>query len=83
MDDGSLILTRFGGKSRMHDILAELEERALLLQRQIAAVEKDYEEGVAVSERELRAKLLTLALGMLVEEYRNFLADFLNSESMR
>jgi hypothetical protein len=76
-------MLRFWRKIRMHDILAELEERALLLQRQIAAVEKDYEEGVAVSERELKAKLLRLALGMLVEEYRNFLADFLNSESMR
>ena len=67
----------------MRDILADLEERAAFLQRQIALAGEDYERAVSGLQRELKAKISALGVAMLVEEYRGFLADFLDSERIR
>jgi hypothetical protein len=67
----------------MRDILGDLEERAALLQRQIAAAGDDYDRAVGRLQCELKARLSALSVAMLAEEYRGFLADFLDSERMR
>ncbi len=69
--------------SDMRDILGDLEERAALLQSEIAAAGADYDQAVSRLESELKAKLSALGVAMLVEEYRGFLADFLDSERIR
>ena len=61
----------------------DLEERAAFLQREIAAAGDDYDKAVNRLQCELKARLSALSVAMLAEEYRGFLADFLDSERMR
>jgi hypothetical protein len=67
----------------MRDILVDLEERAALLQREIAAAGTDYDLAVNRLHCELKARLSAVSVALLVEEYRGFLADFLDSDRIR
>ena len=67
----------------MRDILGDLEERVAFLQGQIAAAGDDYDQAVNRLQGELKARISALGVAMLVEEYRGFLTDFLDSERIR
>jgi hypothetical protein len=57
----------------MRDIRGDLQERAILIEKQIAAAGIDFERTVEQLQRKLKAELAALAVAMLVEHYRTAL----------
>jgi len=57
----------------MRDIRGDLQERAILIEKQIAAAGIDFERTVEQLQRKLKAELAALGVAMLVEHYRTAL----------
>jgi len=57
----------------MRDIRGDLQERASLIEKQIAAAGVDFERTVEQLQRKLKAELAALGVAMLVEHYRTAL----------
>jgi hypothetical protein len=57
----------------MRDIRGDLQERAILIEKQIAAAGIDFERTVEQLQRKLKAELAALGVAMLVENYRTAL----------
>ena len=64
----------------MRDIRADLQERADLIEKQIAAANNDFEKTVEQLQRRLKAELGALSVAMLAEHYGTFLKDTLRSD---
>lgn len=67
----------------MRDIRGDLEERASLIEKQIAAVGNDFEKAVEQLQSKLKTELAALAVAMLAEHYRTFLMDTLRGDGWR
>jgi hypothetical protein len=67
----------------MRDIRDDLLERARFLEREMTIAEEDYYRAVALAQTALRAKLAALSTRLLADNYRAFLADFLESDQIR
>ena len=57
----------------MRDIRGDLQERAILIEKQITAASIDFERTVEQLQRKLKAELAALGVAMLVEHYRTAL----------
>jgi hypothetical protein len=57
----------------MRDIRGDLQERAILIEKQITAAGIDFERTVEQLQRKLKAELAALGVAMLVEHYRTAL----------
>ena len=67
----------------MRDIRSDLEERVSLIQAQIAAAGVDFDNAVEQLKQKLRADIASLGVALLAEQYRNYLADTLQSDGQR
>jgi hypothetical protein len=63
----------------MRDIRADLQERAHLIESQIAAANDDFDKAVEQLQRRFKAELGAVSVVMLAEHYRTFLKDTLQS----
>jgi hypothetical protein len=61
----------------MRDIRDDLQERASLIEQEIAAAGIDFEKAVEQLQGKLRAELAALGVAMLAEHYKSFLIDSL------
>ena len=57
----------------MRDIRGDLQERAILIEKQIAAASIDFERTVEQLQLKFKAELAALGVAMLVEHYRTAL----------
>jgi hypothetical protein len=62
----------------MRDIRGDLQERASLLEQEIAAAGIDFDKAVEQLQGKLRAELAALGVAMLAEHYKSFLMDSLS-----
>jgi len=67
----------------MRDIRSDLEERVSLIEAQIAAAGVDFDNAVEQLKQKLRADIASLGVALLAEQYRNYLADTLQSDGQR
>jgi hypothetical protein len=65
----------------MRDIRADLQERADLIEKQIAAANEDFEKSVKQLQSSFKAELGALSVVMMAEHYKTFLEDALRSQS--
>jgi hypothetical protein len=65
----------------MRDIRPDLQERADLIEKQIAAANSDFEKTVEQLQQKLKAELGALSVAMLAEHYGTFLKDALHSDA--
>ncbi len=61
----------------MRDIRDDLQERASLIEQQIAAAGVDFDKAVEALQGKLTAELAALGVAMLAEHYKSFLMDSL------
>jgi predicted RNase H-like nuclease (RuvC/YqgF family) len=59
----------------MRDIRGDLQERASLIEQEIAAAGIDFENAVEQLKGRLRAELAALSVAMLAEHYKSYLMD--------
>jgi hypothetical protein len=64
----------------MRDIRDDLQERASLIEQEIAAAGIDFENAVEQLQGKLRAELAALGVAMLAEHYKSFLIDSLGGD---
>ena len=64
----------------MRDIRDDLQERASLIEQEIAAASIDFEKAVEQLQGKLRAELAALGVAMLAEHYKSFLIDSLGGD---
>jgi hypothetical protein len=64
----------------MRDIRDDLQERAFLIEQEIAAAGIDFEKAVEQLQGKLRAELAALGVAMLAEHYKSFLIDSLGGD---
>ena len=64
----------------MRDIRDDLQERASLIEQEIAAAGLDFEKAVEQLQGKLRAELAALGVAMLAEHYKSFLIDSLGGD---
>ena len=64
----------------MRDIRDDLQERASLIEQEIAAAGTDFEKAVEQLQGRLRAELAALGVAMLAEHYKSFLIDSLGGD---
>lgn len=64
----------------MRDIRDDLQERASLIEQEIAAAGNDFEKAVEQLQGKLRAELAALGVAMLAEHYKSFLIDSLGGD---
>ena len=64
----------------MRDIRDDLQERASLIEQEIAAAGIDFEKAVEQLQGRLRAELAALGVAMLAEHYKSFLIDSLGGD---
>jgi hypothetical protein len=64
----------------MRDIRDDLQERASLIEQEIAAAGIDFEKAVEQLQCKLRAELAALGVAMLAEHYKSFLIDSLGGD---
>ena len=64
----------------MRDIRDDLQERASLIEQEIAAAGTDFEKAVEQLQGKLRAELAALGVAMLAEHYKSFLIDSLGGD---
>jgi predicted RNase H-like nuclease (RuvC/YqgF family) len=64
----------------MRDIRGDLQERASLIEQEIAAAGIDFENAVEQLQGKLRAELAALCVAMLAEHYKSFLIDSLGGD---
>ncbi|HEY6656406.1 MAG TPA: hypothetical protein VI038_06185 [Methyloceanibacter sp.] len=64
----------------MRDIRGDLQERASLIERQIAAAGIDFDKAVEQLQSKLKAELAALGVAMLAEHYKSFLMDSLGGD---
>jgi predicted RNase H-like nuclease (RuvC/YqgF family) len=64
----------------MRDIRDDLQERASLIEQEIAAAGIDFERAVEQLQGKLRAELAALGVAMLAEHYKSFLIDSLGGD---
>jgi predicted RNase H-like nuclease (RuvC/YqgF family) len=64
----------------MRDIRGDLQERASLIEQEIAAAGIDFERAVEQLQGKLRAELAALGVAMLAEHYKSFLMDSLGGD---
>jgi predicted RNase H-like nuclease (RuvC/YqgF family) len=64
----------------MRDIRGDLQERASLIEQEIAAAGIDFEKAVEQLQGKLRAELAALGVAMLAEHYKSFLIDSLGGD---
>jgi F0F1-type ATP synthase membrane subunit b/b' len=64
----------------MRDIRGDLEERAVLIEQQIAAAGTDFEQSVEQLKNKLRAQLAALSVAMLAEHYKSFLMNAIGDD---
>ena len=64
----------------MRDIRDDLQERASLIEQQIAAAGVDFDKAVEQLQGKLKAELAALGLAMLAEHYKSFLMDSLGGD---
>jgi predicted RNase H-like nuclease (RuvC/YqgF family) len=68
------------GATVMRDIRGDLQERASLIERQIAAAGIDFDKAVEQLQGKLKAELAALGVAMLAEHYKSFLMDSLGGD---
>jgi predicted RNase H-like nuclease (RuvC/YqgF family) len=64
----------------MRDIRGDLQERASLIEQQIAAAGLDFDKAVEQLQGKLKAELAALGVAMLAEHYKSYLMDSLGSD---
>ena len=64
----------------MRDIRGDLQERASLIEQEIAAAGIDFEKAVEQLQGKLKAELAALGVAMLAEHYKSFLIDSLGGD---
>ena len=64
----------------MRDIRDDLQERASLIEQEIAAAGIDFEKSVEQLQGKLKAELAALGVAMLAEHYKSFLIDSLGGD---
>lgn len=64
----------------MRDIRGDLQERASLIEQQIAAAGIDFDKAVEQLQGKLKAELAALGVAMLAEHYKSFLMDSLGGD---
>ena len=64
----------------MRDIRGDLQERASLIEQEIAAAGIDFDKAVEQLQGKLKAELAALGVAMLAEHYKSFLIDSLGGE---
>ena len=64
----------------MRDIRGDLQERAMLIEKEIAAAGDDFDRTVEQLQRELKARIAALGVAMLAEHYRTALSLSLDGE---
>jgi predicted RNase H-like nuclease (RuvC/YqgF family) len=64
----------------MRDIRDDLQERASLIEQQIAAAGIDFDKAVEQLQGKLKAELAALGVAMLAEHYKSFLMDSLGGD---
>ncbi|HET7851587.1 MAG TPA: hypothetical protein VFK91_02420 [Methyloceanibacter sp.] len=64
----------------MRDIRDDLQERASLIEQEIAAAGIDFDKAVEQLQGKLKAELAALGVAMLAEHYKSFLIDSLGGE---
>lgn len=64
----------------MRDIRDDLQERASLIEQEIAAAGIDFEKAVEQLQGKLKAQLAALGVAMLAEHYKSFLIDSLGGD---
>jgi len=64
----------------MRDIRDDLQERASLIEQEIAAAGIDFEKAVEQLQGKLKAELAALGVAMLAEHYKSFLIDSLGGD---
>ena len=64
----------------MRDIRDDLQERASLIEQEIAAAGIDFERAVEQLQGKLRAELAALGVAMLAEHYKSYLIDSLGGD---
>ena len=70
----------WGWGTVMRDIRGDLQERAFLIEQQIASAGADFEKAVEELQGKLKAKLAALGVAMLAEHYKSFLIDSLGDD---
>lgn len=68
------------GATVMRDIRDDLQERASLIEQQIAAAGIDFDKAVEQLQGKLKAELAALGVAMLAEHYKSFLMDSLGGD---
>jgi predicted RNase H-like nuclease (RuvC/YqgF family) len=68
------------GATVMRDIRGDLQERASLIEQQIAAAGIDFDKAVEQLQGKLKAELAALGVAMLAEHYKSFLMDSLGGD---
>ena len=68
------------GATVMRDIRSDLQERASLIEQQIAAAGIDFDKAVEQLQGKLKAELAALGVAMLAEHYKSFLIDSLGGD---
>jgi hypothetical protein len=64
----------------MRDIRDDLQERASLIEQEIAAAGIDFEKAVEQLQGKLKAELAALGVAMLAEHYKSFLIESLGGD---
>ena len=64
----------------MRDIREDLQERAVLIEQEIAAAGTDFEQAVEQLKNRLRAQIAALGVAMLAEHYKSFLFDAIGGD---
>jgi hypothetical protein len=64
----------------MRDIRDDLQERASLIEQEIAAAGIDFEKAVEQLQGKLKAELAALGVAMLAEHYKSYLMDSLGGD---
>ena len=64
----------------MRDIRDDLQERASLIEQEIAAAGIDFDKAVEQLQGKLKAELAALGVAMLAEHYKSFLIDSLGGD---
>jgi predicted RNase H-like nuclease (RuvC/YqgF family) len=64
----------------MRDIRGDLQERASLIEQEIAAAGIDFDMAVEQLQGKLRAELAALGVAMLAEHYKSYLMNSLGGD---
>jgi len=64
----------------MRDIRGDLQERASLIEQQIAAAGLDFDKAVEQLQGKLKAELAALGVAMLAEHYKSYLMASLSGD---